>query len=237
MEHTETDVERLLQQIMEKNVPLQQQLDEVLELAKIALPEDLLIALMSQRDIASGIVKQALKEGELVPDFTLPDAFGNAVTLSHLLKQGPVVITFYRGAWCPYCNIELHAYQQVLSQIQELGASLVAISPQTPDNSLSHAEKLALTFPVLSDAGNQVARQFRLVYTLDEVVRAAHGRRREDIPAFNGDDSWTLPIPATYLVDQTGIVRLAYVDPDYTRRLDPSVITARLKQLRDASSL
>jgi peroxiredoxin len=216
------------------NTPLQQQLDEVLAQARSQLPADMLKDLSSpiEQLIMSDAAKKALKEGAQAPDFTLPDALGNAVTLSHLLAQGPVVITFYRGEWCPYCNLELHAYQQALPQLRALGATLVAISPQTPDHSLSTVEKIELTFAVLSDVGNRVARQFGLVFTIDEAVRSAHERVGANLPAFNGDDSWELPMTGTFLIDQSGIVRLAFVNPDFTRGLDPSVIVARLKALR-----
>ena len=216
------------------DIPLQQQTDAFFAQAKSLVPADLLQDLLSpvEQLIAAGAVEKALKEGAPAPDFTLPDALGNAVTLSHLLRQGPVVMSFYRGAWCPYCNLELRAYQRVLPQLQELGASLVAISPQTPDRSLSLVEKQQLTFTVLSDVGNQVARQFGLVFTIDEAVRAAHRRIGANLPAFNGDDSWELPMTGTFLIDQSGIVRLAFVNPDFTRGLDPSVIVARLKELR-----
>lgn len=219
---------------MGANTPLQQQLDEIVAQGRSQLPADLLKQLLSpiEQLITSGAAEQALKEGEQVPDFTLPDARGLAVTLSHLLKQGPVVIAFYRGEWCPYCNLQLHTYQQMLPQIQALGASLVAISPQSPDHSLSLAEKQALTFAVLSDAGNQVAREYGLVFTIDEAVRAAHKQIGVDLPTFNGDESWELPMPGTFVVDQSGTVRLAFVDPNFTHRLDPSIIIAELKKLR-----
>ncbi len=214
--------------------PLQQQIDEFNAQAASKVPAELLRDLTSPigQLITSGAAEKALKEGAQAPDFTLPDALGKAVTLSHLLKQGPVVITFYRGEWCPYCNLELRAYQQALPQLQALGASLVAISPQTPDHSLSTTEKMELTFAVLSDVGNQVARQFGLVFTIDEAVRAAHKQVGVNLPEFNGSDSWELPMAGTFLVDQSGAVRLAFVNPDFTRRLDPSVIIARLKELK-----
>jgi peroxiredoxin len=219
---------------MPTNTPLQQQLDEFLAQGRSLLPADLLQDLLSpiEQLITSGAAEKALKEDAQAPDFTLPDALGNAVTLSHLLGQGPVVITFYRGAWCPYCNLQLRAYKQALPQLRALGASLVAISPQTPDHSLSTGEKLELTFAVLSDVGNQVAREYGLVFSIDEAVRSAHQRVGANLPAFNGDDSWELPMAGTFLVDQSGMVRLAFVDPDFTRRLDPSVIIARLNELR-----
>jgi peroxiredoxin len=219
--------------IENENTPLQQQLDELLAQGRRQLLADLLNTLMSsiKQLIVSGAAEQTLKEGEQAPDFILPDAAGHAVTLSDLLKRGPVVIAFYRGAWCPYCNLQLHAYQQALPQIQALGASLVAISPQTPDHSLSLAEKQALTFAVLSDGGNQVARKYGLVFTLDQATRAAHRQIGADLPTYNGDESWELPMPGTFLLDQSGTVHLAFVDPNFTHRLDPSIILAELKKL------
>jgi len=215
------------------NTPLQQQIDEFIAEGASWLPADLLQDLLSPigQLINSGAAEQALKEGAEAPDFTLPDACGNAVTLSHLLAQGPAIITFYRGQWCPYCHLQLRAYQQALPHMQARGASLVAISPQTPGHSRALAEKLELTFALLSDMGNQVARQFGLVFTIDEAVRSAHKQVCADLPTFNGTDSWELPMAGTFLVDQSRTVRLAFVHADFTRRLDPSVVIAQLNEL------
>ena len=215
------------------NTPLQQQIDEFIAEGASWLPADLLQDLLSPigQLINSGAAEQALKEGAEAPDFTLPDARGNAVTLSHLLAQGPAIITFYRGQWCPYCHLQLRAYQQALPHMQARGASLVAISPQTPGHSRALAEKLELTFALLSDMGNQVARQFGLVFTIDEAVRSAHKQVCADLPTFNGIDSWELPMAGTFLVDQSRTVRLAFVHADFTRRLDPSVVIAQLNEL------
>src|SRR5579859_3488461 len=144
------------------NTPLQQQIDECIAEGASWLPTDLLQDLLRPigQLVTSGAAENALKEGARAPDFTLPDARGNVVSLSQLLMQGPVVISFYRGQWCPYCHLALRAYQQALPQLQLWGVSLVAISPQTPDHSLAMAEKLGLTFALLSDVGNRVARQF-----------------------------------------------------------------------------
>ncbi len=215
------------------NTPLQQQIDEFIAEGASWLPAGLLRDLLRPigQLITSGSASQSLKEGALAPDFTLPDPRGNTMGLSHLLEQGPVVLTFYRGAWCPYCHLALRAYQQALPQLQAGGATLVAISPQTPDHSRAFAEKLKLTFALLSDMDNQVARQFGLVFTIDEAVRGAYKQVGADLPAFNGKDSWDLPVAGTFLIDQSGTVRLAFVDPDFTRRLDPSVIIARLEEL------
>jgi len=215
------------------NTPLQQQIDEFIAEGASWLPAGLLRDLLRPigQLITSGAASQSLKEGALAPDFTLPDPRGSTMGLSHLLEQGPVVLTFYRGAWCPYCHLALRAYQQALPQLQAGGATLVAISPQTLDHSRAFAEKLKLTFALLSDMDNQVARQFGLVFTIDEAVRGAYKQVGADLPAFNGKDSWDLPVAGTFLIDQSGTVRLAFVDPDFTRRLDPSVIIARLEEL------
>jgi peroxiredoxin len=221
------------------NTPLQQQIDAFLVQALSEIPADMREQLMRpiQQLITSDAASKALKEGELAPDFTLPDALNRTVTLSELLKQGPVVLTFYRGVWCPYCNLELRAYQQTLPQFQALGTSLVAISPQTPDLSLSTEEKNELTFAVVSDVGNQVAREYGLVFPLDETVRALHQQMGANLPTYNGDESWELPMPGTFLIDQTGTVRLAFVDPNYTHRLDPSIVLTQLKKIRGESGL
>ncbi len=216
------------------NTPLQQRIDEFIAEGASWLPADLLQDLLRPiwQLTNSGAAEQALKQGAQAPDFILPDARGNAVRLSHLLAQGPVVMTFYRGQWCPYCHLALRAYQQALPHMQARGASLVAISPQTPDHSRVLAEKLELTFALLSDMGNQVARQFGLVFTIDEAVRAAHKQVGANLPRFNGTDAWELPMAGTFLVDQSGTVRLAFVPADFTRRLDPSVVIAHLNELQ-----
>ena len=216
------------------NTPLQQQIDEFIAEGASWLPPDLLRDLLSPigQLITTGAAGKALKEGAQAPDFTLPTAQGLAVKLSDLLTQGPVVIAFYRGQWCPYCHLALRAYQQAVPQLQAGGATLVAISPQMPDHSKALAEKLGLTFALLSDRGNQVARAYGLVFTIDKALRRAYLRVGADLPTFNGTDAWDLPMAGTFLVDQSGTVRLAFVDPDFTRRLDPSVIVTRLNELK-----
>ena len=179
--------------------------------------------------IKSGIVNQSLKVGDTPPSFALPNAVDKSVAIRDLLSKGPVVISFYRGQWCPYCNLELRALQQALPEIQALGASLAAISPQTPDNSLSTIEKNELTFEVLSDVGNQVARQFGLVFNLPEALRPIYKSFGIDIPAHNGDQTFELPIPATYVINSDGAIAHAFVEPDYTKRLDPEDILAALR--------
>ncbi|NET45029.1 peroxiredoxin-like family protein [Okeania sp. SIO2B3] len=172
----------------------------------------------------SDIVDNSLKVGKKVPNFSLPNAVGKIVELNSLLVENPVVISFYRGGWCPYCNMELRGLQKYLPQITELGAKLIAISPETPDNSLSTTEKNELTFEVLSDSGNQVAKEFGLVFQLPEELRPIYQSFGVDLPAYNGDESFELPIPATYVIASDGTIIHAFVNPDYTQRLDPEEI-------------
>jgi len=180
----------------------------------------------------SGLRSTTLKEGDRVEDFILMDAHGTPVRLQQLLSEGPVVVSFYRGGWCPYCNIELRGLQRALPQIRELGASLVAISPQLPDNSLSTEERNHLEFPVLSDVGNIVARRFGIVFTLPEDLLKIYDTFQHGLRKMNGEDGGTeLPIPATFVLDRNGVIQLAYVDEDYTRRLDPELVLDKLQEL------
>lgn len=180
----------------------------------------------------SGVVESALKAGDRLPACQLPNATGKIVDVRALLAQGPVVLAFYRGAWCPYCNLELRALQQALPEMQALGATLVAISPQTPDASLSTAEKNELAFEVLSDVGNQFARACGLVFTLANELRPIYTGFGIDVPAHNGDDTFELPLPATYIVAQDGSIAHAFVDADYTLRMEPAEIIAALQKLK-----
>jgi peroxiredoxin len=168
------------------------------------------------------IAHTMLKVGDRAPTVALKNAKGETVDVSILLKKGPVIVTFYRGGWCPYCNLELRAYQEILPEIAAAGASLVAISPEKPDDTLSTAEKNALAFEVLSDVGQQVGRAFGLVYEFSDELKSAYRGFNLDIPALNGTpDEWALPVSATYVIDRDGIITYAYTDPDYRDRADP----------------
>jgi len=176
-------------------------------------------------------LESAVGVDEAAPDFALSNAAGKSIALKELLRSGPVILTFYRGGWCPYCNIQLRAYQSVLPQISASGARLVAIFPQLPDNSLDTANKNALTFDVLSDVRNEVARSYGLVYSLPEEIRAAPRSNNKALPSINGDESWELPVPATYVIARDQRVALAYIDVDYRKRLEPEALLACLKSL------
>ena len=168
------------------------------------------------------IARTMLKVGDRAPVIVLKNARGETVDVGERLKKGPVIVTFYRGGWCPYCNLELKAYQEVLPEIVAAGATLVAISPEKPDDTLSTAEKNALAFEVLSDIGQTVGRAFGLVYEFTEELKTAYHGFKLDIPAHNGSPGeWALPVSATYVIDRQGTIIYAYTDPDYRDRADP----------------
>ena len=173
-----------------------------------------------------------LAVGDRAPGFTLPDALGRPVSLADLLAEGPVVTAFYRGEWCPYCNLQLHALQAALPAVRELGASLVAISPQAPDHSLSLTEKHALAFPVLSDLDQQVIRSYRVQFTLAGDLEDLQVNVFQNDPADqNADHSRSLPVPAVFVIDQDSIVRAAFVSADWRVRVEPADIVAALQAL------
>jgi peroxiredoxin len=172
--------------------------------------------------IASGQAARAVKVGDRAPHFVLKDQDGNAVSSEALLANGPLIVTFYRGVWCPYCNLELQAINEVLPRIQSLGASVVAISPQTAVNSRKSVRTNELGFPVLSDVKNDIAAAFGLRFNLPDYLVDLYKNLKNDLPAFNGDPSWTLPMPARYVIGEDGVVLYAEVNPDYTHRPDPS---------------
>lgn len=187
----------------------------------------------TERLIREGIDKHALKVGDQIPNASLPNAQGHPVNIADLLASGPVIINFYRGSWCPYCNLELRAYQQYLDEIKASGGQIVAISPELPDSSLSNAEKLELEFEVLSDLGNSFAEQLGLVFTIPDELAEVYKQLNSDITPYTGDNSWRVPIPATYIIGTDHKVAYAYVNADYLERAEPAEVVAALAQLVD----
>ena len=183
--------------------------------------------------IASGIAEQSASEGSAAPKFSLPNAHGEPVASEALWGDGPAVVSFYRGGWCPYCNIELKALQDRLPEIEALGARLVAITPETPDNALSTQEKNEIAFDVLSDDCNRVASAFGLTFRLPDAVNDLYKGFGIDLEASNGEGSQTLPVPATFVIGKGGKVVKAFVDADYTQRLEPDEVIAALKEADD----
>lgn len=186
-----------------------------------------LMAQATQELVDSGVA-QGLAVGETAPRFTLPNATQQTVSLDDLLAQGPVIVTFYRGGWCPYCNLELRAYQRELERIHAKGASLVAISPETPDHSLTTQQKNELAFHVLSDVDNRVARQFDLVFDMPDYLIEIYQASGLDVEAHNGNAEWQLPKPATFIIEPSGTITFADVPSDYTKRVDPKHILEQL---------
>lgn len=187
--------------------------------------------------IASGQALQAKKAGDKAPDFTLNDPDGHPVSSQALLAKGPLVLSFYRGVWCPYCNLELQALQAALPEIHARGASLVAISPQTAPNSRKSQRDNKLTFPILSDEKSRIAAAFGLRFSLPDYLIELYKGFRNDLPAFNDDPAWVLPMPARFVIGTDGTIAYAEVNPDYTQRPDPSELLPVLDRLLTAASV
>ncbi len=180
---------------------------------------------------AEALPKKAVKKGDVLKDATLVDVSNNQVNIHSFLEEGPLVVSFYRGGWCPYCNVELKALQDVLPQIKKLGANLIAITPETPDNSLTTSEKNELSFAVLSDIDNKYAKQLGLVFQMPEDLREVYHKFDIDVPKHNQNDDYELPLPATYVVNKQGEIIVSFLPEDYTERLDPEAIIEALKTL------
>jgi peroxiredoxin len=211
--------------------PLREQFAERKQLIGRYVPEE--ARAIHSRVVAelkqSGIVDRAISGGSRVPQFELLDHNGRVVRSTDLLSKSRLVICFFRGRWCPFCVGQLEAMNQILENILRQRATLVAVSPQTVKQSFFMADQHKLRFPLLSDSGNQVARQFGLVYRVPEDQQAIFRRSFINLPLANGDESWELPIPATYIVEQDGQLTYASVDPDYTARPEPTEILQHLK--------
>jgi peroxiredoxin len=179
-----------------------------------------------------GIPTDSIKVGDVLEPFTLDDATRTPVGLAQLVESGPAVIVFYRGGWCPYCNLALRTYQQeLLPQLEAFDARLVAISPQSPDESLSTAEKIALEFTVLSDPGARLADQIGIAFEQADDVLAAQRNLGLDLTKVNAEGAIRLPRPTVLVVDQDRIVRFVDVQPDYTARTEVADIIAALTKL------
>jgi len=213
--------------------PVEKELNEYKRAFEKKVPADLVKTYEEGIELVrkSGVLEKAIKVGDKAPDFELPDATGKTVKLSELTANGPVVLTWYRGGWCPYCNIQLRGMQKLLPEMKAAGATLLALSPEKPDNSLSTAEKNKLEFIVLSDKGNTAARKFGVVYKLPEKV-ADSFKERIDLAKLNGDDSMELPLAATYVIDAEGKVRYAFIDADYRKRAEPKDVLEAVKKLK-----
>jgi peroxiredoxin len=181
--------------------------------------------------VETGILKTAKQKGDVAPDFTLENALGEEVRLSDILKEGPVVLTWYRGGWCPYCNMTLHRLQEELPNFKAAGATLLALTPELPDKSLSTSEKHSLEFEVLSDVGNKTAREYGIVFKLIDELADSY-QSGFDLHGYNGDSSDELPLAATYVIDKNGVIQYAFLDAEYRNRAEPAEILAALEALK-----
>lgn len=190
------------------------------------------------RKIETGISTQRLnrgfdgiaKVGDVVADFNFINLNGQRIKLSDLLKKGPVVLSFYRGGWCPYCNLELRAYQTLLPKLTELGASLIALSPETFENVQATSAKNELSFPIGTDEGLQIAKSLGLVFQLSEELKELYSQFGHALSDTNSEGLWELPIPATFVIEPNGRISFVYANLDYRERLEPSEVLAHLNK-------
>jgi len=186
----------------------------------------------AMRQIRQSLPDPGLAVGSRAPDFTLPNAYGEPVSLSDQLAQGPVVLTFYRGAWCPYCNLELRALKESLPAFRDQGAQVVAVSPQKPGKSLEQVKEDGFPFEILSDLENRVMRDYNLFFRVPEgMVRVYREEMGLDLADYNGDGRYVLPVPATFVIDRDGIIRAAFAKVDYKQRMEPAAILEALRNL------
>ena len=180
----------------------------------------------------SGIIDKALKKGDKYIDFTLPNINGEKVSLSKKLKDGPIILTFYRGGWCPYCNIQLKAYQERIEDFKKAGGQLIAISPESIESANSTVKKNELQFEILTDNQNKEARKYGLVFKLSDKLKEVYLRFGLDLEKNQGNNSWELPIPATYIIDKSGKIVYSFLNVDYVQRAEPDEIINILESLR-----
>jgi len=181
----------------------------------------------------SGVLSKALKIGDIAPNFILNNAVGAPIALYDLLNKGKVILTWYRGGWCPYCNLTLLQLQKELSNFKTYGAQLLALTPELPDNSLNTSEKNNLKFEVLSDVGNKIAEAYGILFKLTDEVAKSYNKSF-DLNNHNGDKSNELPLAATYIIDKDAKINYVFLDADYRNRAEPSELTRFLKTERQS---
>lgn len=221
-----------MEESTEEYKPLQDVLDERKNNfnAKATEEKKKVYAAGIQYILDKGILDNAKKVGDKAPNFTLTNATGEKVSLQSYLDKGPVVLTWYRGGWCPYCNLTLARLQEELPNFEAAGANLLALTPEVPDSSISTSEKHDLTFEVLSDLDNNVAREFGVVFKLTPEVAEAY--QKFGLEDYNNTDSNELPLAATYIINTDGEIVYAFVSEDYRNRAEPRDIVAALEALK-----
>ena len=218
---------------------LEQKIKEYDAIKRTKVPGDVLAVMEGATEAlrASGLGQGAFVTGDQFPDFALPDQHGVVRPLSHYLAEGPVVLNIYRGGWCPYCNLEMQALNIALPEFVKRGVTLLGLTPEMPTTVQDTLTANELAITVLSDEGNRVSALLGLVFELPEVLRPIYERFGIDIPASNGDDSFTLPVPATYILGQDRVARYHFVNVDYTQRAEPTQLIAELDRLAAAGML
>lgn len=194
-------------------------------------PSDMAIMEKAGKDLNNSMPAPGIKVGEKAPDFVLNNALGKTVSLKDKLKQGPVVLVFYRGAWCPFCNMHLHVLQGSLPEFKKYGAQLITITPQTPDKSVEQFKEKGYPFEILSDLDSMVMKDYKLYFELPADLVEVYKNHGIDIEAFNGKGRNVLPVPGSFVIDTNGIVRAMFADTDYTKRMEPSAIIDALKKM------
>ncbi|HDN9023625.1 peroxiredoxin-like family protein [Aeromonas veronii] len=218
---------------------LEQKIKEYDAIKRTKVPGDVLAVMEGATEAlrTSGLGQGAFVTGDQFPDFALPDQHGVVRPLSHYLAEGPVVLNIYRGGWCPYCNLEMQALNIALPEFVKRGVTLLGLTPEMPTTAQDTLTANELAITVLSDEGNRVSASLGLVFELPEVLRPIYERFGIDIPASNGDDSFTLPVPATYILGQDRVARYHFVNVDYTQRAEPTQLIAELDRLAAAGML
>lgn len=176
-------------------------------------------------------LKKAIVRGKKAPDFTLESFKAGTFSLKDALKNGPVVVTFYRGGWCPYCNLQLRAYEERIADFKKAGATIIAISPEKPENAKATADANKVSFDLLFDEGNRVARRYGLVFKIGPELKEVYSGFGIDLERSQGNDKWELPLAATYVIGQDGLVLYSFVEADYTRRAEPQILIDLLNKI------
>lgn len=201
---------------------LAQQIDELNHTLSSQLPIEVLQAFRKSIEElkTSNLEKSSLKVGDKMPEFSLPNTFGQMISSREILKKEKMILTFYRGNWCPYCNLELRSLQENLSLIKNKNSFLVAVSPQTLHYSKTTVEENDLGFDVLTDAGNAFAKKLGIVFQLPDFLLPYYESLSIDLTEFNGNEDNMLPIPAVFVVDRNGYIIFRFLDVNYMNRLD-----------------
>jgi len=231
---TPMSIRRLPKTARKTTMRLQDELDALRDKCYVNTPPHISRVRQEAIDdlISSAIAESAIHAGDHAPEFRLRDPDGKTISSYDLLNSGPVLIIFYRGGWCPYCSLDLRAIQAIAGRLRSSGASIVAVSQQSAHESRSAERVNGLSFPSLVDRGGKVARAFGLRWKLSRELRAAEIESGLDLAAVNGEPSWTLTMPARYVISPEGVVEYADISADYTRRCDPSDLSAILNHIR-----